>query len=32
LHPAFEQDEIELIALGGALGLAVGFAQIATLY
>jgi len=32
LHPAFEQDEIELIALGGALGLAVGFIQISTLY
>jgi uncharacterized membrane protein YheB (UPF0754 family) len=28
LHPAFEEDEIELIALGGALGLAVGIAQI----
>lgn len=32
LHPAFEEDEIELIALGGALGLAVGFLQIFTVF
>lgn len=28
LHPVFEQDEIKLIALGGFLGLAVGFFQV----
>jgi len=32
LHPAFEEDEIELIALGGVLGLAVGFLQLFTLF
>ena len=32
LHPAFEEDEIELIALGGVLGAIVGFIQLFTLF
>jgi len=32
LHPAFEEDEIQLIALGGVLGLLVGVLQIFTLF
>jgi len=32
LHPAFQEDEIQLIALGGVLGLLVGILQIATVY
>jgi uncharacterized membrane protein YheB (UPF0754 family) len=32
LHPAFEEDEIQLIALGGALGAIVGFLQIFTVF
>jgi uncharacterized membrane protein YheB (UPF0754 family) len=32
LHPAFEEDEIQLIALGGVLGAAVGVAQIFTVF
>lgn len=32
LHPAFEEDEIELIALGGLLGLTVGIIQLFTLF
>jgi uncharacterized membrane protein YheB (UPF0754 family) len=32
LHPAFEEDEIQLIALGGVLGAIVGVLQIFTLF
>ena len=32
LHPAFEEDEIELIALGGLLGGIVGGIQLVTLF
>lgn len=32
LHPAFEEDEIQLIALGGVLGAIVGVIQIFTLF
>lgn len=32
LHPAFEEDEIELIALGGLLGAIVGVIQLFTLF
>ena len=32
LHPAFEEDEIELIALGGVLGALVGVVQMYTLF
>jgi uncharacterized membrane protein YheB (UPF0754 family) len=32
LHPAFEEDEIELIALGGILGAIVGVIQLSTLF
>ncbi len=32
LHPAFEEDEIQLIALGGVLGALVGVLQIFTLF
>ena len=32
LHPAFEEDEIELIALGGILGAIVGVIQLFTLF
>ena len=32
LHPAFEEDEIQLIALGGVLGALVGILQIFTLF
>ncbi|KAG7366586.1 DUF445 domain containing protein [Nitzschia inconspicua] len=32
LHPAFEEDEIQLILLGGVLGLIVGFIQLFTLF
>jgi uncharacterized membrane protein YheB (UPF0754 family) len=32
LHPAFEEDEIELIALGGVLGALVGVIQLFTLF
>lgn len=32
LHPAFEEDEIQLIALGGLLGAIVGIIQIFTLF
>lgn len=32
LHPAFEEDEIQLIALGGVLGAIVGVAQIFFLF
>jgi uncharacterized membrane protein YheB (UPF0754 family) len=32
LHPAFEEDEIELIALGGILGAIVGVIQLYTLF
>lgn len=32
LHPAFEEDEIQLIALGGLLGAMVGVIQLFTLF
>ena len=32
LHPAFEEDEIQLILLGGVLGAAVGVIQIFTVF
>lgn len=32
LHPAFEEDEIQLIILGGVLGAIVGFIQLFTLF
>ena len=32
LHPAFEEDELTLIVLGGALGALVGILQIFTLF
>lgn len=32
LHPAFEEDEIQLIALGGVLGAVVGIIQLFTLF
>jgi uncharacterized membrane protein YheB (UPF0754 family) len=32
LHPAFEEDEIQLILLGGILGLIVGVIQLSTLF
>lgn len=32
LHPAFEEDEIMLIAVGGALGMLVGLAQLYILF
>jgi uncharacterized membrane protein YheB (UPF0754 family) len=32
LHPAFEEDEIQLIALGGVLGAAVGVLQLFTVF
>uniref|UniRef100_A0A7R9ZKK8 DUF445 domain-containing protein n=1 Tax=Craspedostauros australis TaxID=1486917 RepID=A0A7R9ZKK8_9STRA len=32
LHPAFQEDEIQLIALGGVLGAAVGVIQLFTLF
>lgn len=32
LHPAFEEDEIQLIALGGVLGAIVGVIQLFTLF
>ena len=32
LHPAFEEDEIQLIALGGLLGAIVGVIQLFTLF
>lgn len=31
-HPAFQEDEIELIALGGVLGAIVGVIQLFTLF
>lgn len=32
LHPAFEEDEIQLIVLGGILGAIVGVIQIYTIF
>ena len=32
LHPAFQEDEIQLIALGGLLGCLVGILQVFTLF
>jgi uncharacterized membrane protein YheB (UPF0754 family) len=32
LHPAFEEDEVQLIVLGGILGAIVGVIQIFTIF